>query len=176
MLQRYQSQVLEKAKKNTEEGKQVQQAEDKLLNFAKCWMSTPKITLTLRRSIELATIRTKDRTAAAERRLVRGDSNDALFMGIGNAGTGIRKGSNDRRVHDFAAVLVLLFPIVHAKTSSNKTILGSARCLNPQCEAFKHGRACNNRDVMSATATGISAMTKFLYSKSFPPFTGGNHQ
>ncbi|CEP14829.1 hypothetical protein [Parasitella parasitica] len=152
----------------------------------------------LRRSIELATIRTKDRAAAAERRFVKGGSNNALVMGIGNAGTGVGstiKGYDRRggkwlpKLHTrYAKVamtdeymtsqlcLYCYFPIVHAKTSSNKTVLGSARCLNPKCEAFKHGRACNNRDVMSATAIGISAMTKFLYSRSFPPFTKGNHQ
>ncbi|CEP19280.1 hypothetical protein [Parasitella parasitica] len=152
----------------------------------------------LRRSIELATIRTKDRAAAAERWFVKGDSKNALVMGIGNAGIGVgstikrydrRGGKWLPKLHTrYAKVamtdeymtsqlcLYCYFPIVHAKTPSNKTVLGSARCLNPKCEAFKHGRACNNRDIMSATAIGISAMTKFLYSKSFPPFTRSDNQ
>ncbi|KAI9245293.1 hypothetical protein EDC94DRAFT_530325, partial [Helicostylum pulchrum] len=54
-------------------------------------------------------------------------------------------------------------PIVHPQTSYNKKILGSSRCLNPDCSASKHGRATNNRDVMSAAAIGISAMTRVLY-------------
>ncbi|KAI9252495.1 hypothetical protein EDC94DRAFT_620709 [Helicostylum pulchrum] len=53
--------------------------------------------------------------------------------------------------------------IAHPQTSDNRKILGSSRCLNPDCPAFKHGRATDNRDVMSAAAIGISAMTKFLY-------------
>ncbi|CEP11639.1 hypothetical protein [Parasitella parasitica] len=144
----------------------------------------------LRRSIELATNRTKDRGAATERRFVKRGSNNALVMGIGNAGTGVGstiKGYERRggkwlpKLHTrYAKVamtdeymtsqlcLYCYLPIVHAKTSSNKSILGSARCLNPKCEAFKHGRACNNRDVMSATAIGISAMTKFFIQQELP--------
>ncbi|KAI8072114.1 hypothetical protein BDF21DRAFT_424912, partial [Thamnidium elegans] len=52
------------------------------------------------------------------------------------------------------------FLIVHPRTLDNKRILGTSRCLNPDCPAFKHGRATNNCDVMSAAAIGISAMTK----------------
>lgn len=42
----------------------------------------------------------------------------------------------------------LYFPIVHGRTSENKTVLGTARCLNLECEVLRQGRACNNMDVI----------------------------
>ena len=145
-------------------------------------------------TVELATIRTKDRAAAAERKFLKSDSNGTLlFMGIGNAGTGVgsairgydrRGGKWLPRIHKRYAETIITdehmtsqlcvycyFPIAHSRTSDESVSLGTVRCLNPNCEAFKHGRATNNRGVMSATAIGISAMTQALLRKSFPPFS-----
>lgn len=146
-----------------------------------------------KRTVELATIRTKDRVAASERKFVKGGTNSSLFMAIGNAGTGVGstiKGYDRRggkwlpKTHKRYAQVAMTdehmtsqlcvycyFPITHGRNLDNKIILGTARCLNPNCEAFKQGRACNNRDIMSATAIGISAMTKYFFKKNFPPFT-----
>ena len=114
-------------------------------------------------------------------------------MAIGNAGTGFgsairgydrRGGKWLPRTHKRYAETMITdehmtsqlcvycyFPIAHSRTSDESVSLGTVRCLNPNCEAFKHGRATNNRDVMSATAIGISAMTQALLRKSFLPFS-----
>lgn len=150
----------------------------------------------MRRRVELATITIKDRTAAKERKFVKeGSKNITLIMAIGDAVTGV--GSTikgyDRRGGKWLAntharyeevrmtdeymtsqlCVYCYFPIVHA-VQNGKTILGSARCMNPACIAFKNGNACNNRDIMSATAIGISGATKFLFNKNFHPFTRSN--
>ena len=49
-------------------------------------------------------------------------------------------------------------------------VLGTSRYLNPDCSAFKCGRAIRNRDVISAAAIGISAMTNIVLTKDLPPF------
>ncbi|ORE07842.1 hypothetical protein BCV72DRAFT_192732, partial [Rhizopus microsporus var. microsporus] len=49
-------------------------------------------------------------------------------------------------------------------------VLGTSRCLNPDCPALKCGRATSNRDVISATAIKISAMTNIILKKDLPPF------
>ncbi|KAG1472149.1 hypothetical protein G6F56_001712 [Rhizopus delemar] len=147
-----------------------------------------------RRTVELATIRTKDRAAAAERKFLKGDSNGTLlFMDIGNAGTGVSKAIRgyDRRggkwlpkIHKRYAETMITdehmtsqlcvycyFLIARSRTLDESISLGTVHCLNPNCEAFKHGRATNNRDVMSATTIGISVMAQALLRKSFPPFS-----
>ena len=48
-------------------------------------------------------------------------------------------------------------------------VLDTSRCLNPDCPAFKCGRATTNRDVMSAAAIRISVITKIIL-KDLPPF------
>lgn len=52
------------------------------------------------------------------------------------------------------------FPIAHLRRSDNIKVLGTSCCLTPDCTASKHGRANNNRNVMSAVAIGISAIAK----------------
>ncbi|KAG1464879.1 hypothetical protein G6F56_004992 [Rhizopus delemar] len=145
-------------------------------------------------SAELATIRIKDRAAAAERKSLNDDFDGTLlFMGIGNAGIGVGsaiRGYNRQRgkwlsrtYKRYAETMITdehmtsqlcvycYFPIAHSQTSDESISLGTVRCLNTNCEAFKHGWATNNRDVMSAAAIGISAMAQALLRKSFPPFS-----
>ncbi|KAL4213118.1 hypothetical protein AB4K20DRAFT_1885016, partial [Rhizopus microsporus] len=49
-------------------------------------------------------------------------------------------------------------------------VLGTSRCLKPDCPAFKFGGATSNRDVMSAAAIGILAMTNIIFRRTFLPF------
>ncbi|KAG1447813.1 hypothetical protein G6F56_009140 [Rhizopus delemar] len=146
-----------------------------------------------KRTVEIATIRTKDRAAAAERKFLKSDSNGTLlFMGIGNAGTGVgsairgydrRGGKWLPRTHKRYAETMITdehmtsqlcvycyFPIAHSRTSDESVSFETVRCLNPNCEAFKHGRTTNNRDVMSAIAIEISVMAQAPLKKALSSF------
>lgn len=139
-----------------------------------------------RRTLELRTNRTKDRMASREREFLYGDLKNCHFiMAIGNKGTGVRSNIKgfDRRGGKWLQKIHSRYATTHT-TDEHKTsqlciycysqlhhpILGTSQCLNPNCPAVKIGRATNNRDIMSATAIGISGMTKMLLNKDLPPF------
>ncbi|CEJ01407.1 hypothetical protein RMCBS344292_15434 [Rhizopus microsporus] len=139
-----------------------------------------------RRTLEVKNRTVKDRVTSKERKFVlQGSKTLHPVMAIGNQGLGVgstirgydrRGGKWLQRKHERHATAIITDehmtsqfciyyynPLVHP-------VLGTSRCLNPDCPAFKCGRATNNRDVMSAAAIGISAMTKIILKKDLPPF------
>lgn len=139
-----------------------------------------------RRTLELRTNRTKDRLASRERQFLLKDSKGGrLIMAVGNQGTGVgstikgydrRGGSWIRKKHERYATTVLTSECMTSQlclycyNRISHPILGTSRCVNPDCLAFRRGRACSNRDVMSAAAIGLSAMAKLILNKYLLPF------
>jgi hypothetical protein len=151
-----------------------------------------------RRTRELLTRKTKDRLCSQERKFTQQtDKSSRPVMLIGNRGTGVgssikgysrRGGKWISETHGRYAVAAItdehmtsqlciycFAPIVHPSDQDGNVILGTSRCINYNCPAFKQGRATNNRDKMSAAAIGISGMAKLLLNKDYPPFTS-KHQ
>jgi hypothetical protein len=140
-----------------------------------------------RRTLELRTNKTKDRIASRERQYLLKDSKGSrLIMAIGDQGTGVgssikgydrRGGTWLRKTHQRYATTILTSEYmtsqlcIYCYQRIVHPVLGTSRCLNPECLAFRCGRACNNRDVMSAAEIGLSAMTKLILNKDLAPFS-----
>ena len=141
-----------------------------------------------RRTLELCSNKTKDRLASKERRfLLPADQRaDSLVMAIGDRGTGVGstiKGYNRRggtwllKRHERYCTTVLTSEFmtsqlcIYCYSRLSHPVLGTSRCLNPNCVALKCGRAYHNRDVMPAVAIGLSAMANLILKKDLPPFT-----
>ncbi|KAI9247252.1 hypothetical protein EDC94DRAFT_570663 [Helicostylum pulchrum] len=105
---------------------------------------------------------------------------------IGDQGTGVgstikgydrRGGIWFRKKHEPYATTVLTSKYmtshlcIYCYRRISHPILGTSRCLNPDCLAFRREGACSNRDMISAAAIGLSAMTKLILNKDLYPFS-----
>jgi hypothetical protein len=139
-----------------------------------------------RRILEIKTRTVKDRITSKERQFVlQGSKRFHPVMAIGNQGLGIgsiTKGYDRRggkwllRKHERHATTIVTNEYmtsqlcIYCYHHLAYPVLGTSRCLNPDCPTLKCGRATSNRDVMPAAAIGISAMTNIILKKDPPPF------
>ncbi|KAI9247383.1 hypothetical protein EDC94DRAFT_685421 [Helicostylum pulchrum] len=134
-----------------------------------------------RGTLELRTDRAKDRLLSREGQFLLKDSKCVrLITAIRVQGTGVRstikgydrrRGTWLRKNREPYATTVLTSEYIDSQLCIYycnrilRPILSTSRCLNPDCLAFRRGRACSNRDVTSAAAIGLSAMTKLILNK-----------
>ncbi|KAI9269761.1 hypothetical protein EDC94DRAFT_645996 [Helicostylum pulchrum] len=110
-----------------------------LVNSSKLGKPASSTEIEIKKHFNLRTTRTKDRITAKERRSVKGSPKEAIpIMATVNAGTGA----------------------AHPRRS----VLGTSRCLNPDCPAFKRGRVINNLcDNKSFIQTKLSYFFRTYY-------------
>lgn len=149
-----------------------------------------------KRTAELWDSNIKDKIASTEREFVSAAASDTKkvlpILCIGNQGTCVgspikgyaRRGgkwllrrhgryttvawTNEHRT---SQTCVFCFEQVIRPTSDKgKVCNGTSLCINPQCLAFKQGRAAQGRDKEAAMAIALAGMSAMLNGKVIAPF------
>lgn len=141
--------------------------------------------------------RVKNGVASTQRKFVQeGSKRNVPVLAIGDKGTGVgstikgyarRGGKWLQNLHgrytitaitdEYLTSQLCIYCYCHITHPINKDgskSLGIARCLNPDCIAFRVGRAINNRDQMSTAIIGMKAMITLFFHVNFTPSTPPN--